>query len=63
MGGAYTGNKATAILLDGVSGENRLNLGGGTSLGEPATEIRFHILALWRQAERMRLVQFRLMLH
>jgi hypothetical protein len=42
MGGAYTGNKATAILLDGVSGENRLNLGGGTSLGEPATEIRFH---------------------
>jgi hypothetical protein len=42
MGGAYTGNKATAILLDGVSGENRLYLGGGTSYGEPATSIRFY---------------------
>jgi hypothetical protein len=42
MGGAYTGNKATAILYDGVSGENQLYLGGGTSLGEPATNIRFH---------------------
>jgi hypothetical protein len=42
MGGAYTGNKATAVLLDGVSGENRLYLGGGTSYGEPATDIRFY---------------------
>jgi hypothetical protein len=42
MGGAYTGNKATAIVLDGVSGENRLYLGGGTSYGEPATSIRFY---------------------
>ena len=42
MGGAYTGNKATAILYDGVNGENQLYLGGGTSLGEPATNIRFH---------------------
>ena len=41
MGGAYTGNTATAILLDGVSGSNRLYLGGGTSLGEPATFIAF----------------------
>jgi hypothetical protein len=43
MGGAYTGNKATAILYDGVSGENQLYLGGGTGAGEPATTIRFHI--------------------
>jgi hypothetical protein len=42
MGGAYTGNKATAVLLDGVFGENRLYLGGGTSYGEPATDIRFY---------------------
>jgi len=42
MGGAYTGNTATAILLDGISGENRLNFGGGTALGEPATSIAFH---------------------
>ena len=42
MGGAYTGNKATAILYDGVNGENQLYLGGGTGLGEPATNIRFH---------------------
>jgi len=41
MGGAYTGNTATAILLDGVSGSNRLYLGGGTGLGEPATFIAF----------------------
>ena len=43
MGGAYTGNPATAILLDGVSGENQLNIGGGTGVGEPATSIRFYI--------------------
>jgi hypothetical protein len=42
MGGAYTGNKATAILYDGVNGENQLYLGGGTGLGEPATSIRFN---------------------
>ena len=57
-GGAYSGNKATAILLDGVSGENNLYLGGGTSFGEPATDIRFHTGsagAVGTGSERMRI--------
>ena len=57
-GGAYSGNKATAILLDGVSGENNLYLGGGTNFGEPATDIRFHTGsagAVGTGTERMRI--------
>lgn len=42
LGGAFTGNTATAIFLDGVGGENRLNIGGGTGAGEPATSIKFY---------------------
>jgi hypothetical protein len=42
LGGAFTGNTATAIFLDGVGGENRLNIGGGTGTGEPATSIKFY---------------------
>jgi cytoskeletal protein CcmA (bactofilin family) len=42
MGGAYTGNKATAFLLDGTSGINSITFGGGTGAGEPATTIKFN---------------------
>jgi hypothetical protein len=35
--GAYTGNLATIIEFDGVSGTNTINYGGGTGVGEPAT--------------------------
>jgi hypothetical protein len=42
LGGAFTGNTATAIFLDGVGGENRLSIGGGTGTGEPATSIKLY---------------------
>jgi len=40
-GGAYTGNKATALVLTGTSTANNLIIGGGTSGGEPVTTISF----------------------
>jgi len=40
--GAYTGNPITAIYSYGSSGSNLLYFGGGTSVGEPASTIRFN---------------------
>jgi hypothetical protein len=43
LGGAYSGNPLTMILTNSTSSSSILDIGGGTSFGEPATAINFYI--------------------
>jgi len=42
MGGAYTGNPATIVTVNGSLGVNEIVYGGGTGAGEPATQHVFN---------------------
>jgi trimeric autotransporter adhesin len=43
MGGAYSGNRMTGLMMGTTSTSNTVSIGGGTSLAEPSTAIQFYI--------------------
>jgi hypothetical protein len=58
LGGAYTSNLATLFYFFSEATANNLVIGGGTSVGEPSSNIRFHTGTVGATAagtERMRI--------
>jgi hypothetical protein len=43
MGGAYSGNRMTGLMMGTTSTSNTVSIGGGTALAEPSTAIQFYI--------------------